>query len=52
MKIRETIQEPMVSHLLELCKEELQLNELPFIALMGEVPSIKSGDKTSFGEFD
>ena len=52
MKIKETVLEPMVSHLLELCKEELQLNELPFIALMGEVPSIKSGDKTSFGEFD
>ena len=52
MKIREAIQEPMVSHLLQLCKRELELDELPPINLIDDDTSIKSGDKRSFGEFD
>lgn len=51
MKIKETVLEPMVSHLLLLCKQELEIDELPPISLINE-PCIKSGDKSSFGEFD
>jgi hypothetical protein len=52
MKIRETMLEPMVSHLLELCKQELEIDELPKIRLISNVPALKSGEKTSFGEFN
>lgn len=52
MKINETILRPMVSHLLELCKQELEITQLPHIRLIGNVPSLKSGEKSSFGEFD
>jgi len=52
MKIREAIQEPMMTHLLRLCQQELQLNELPPIKLINHKPALKSGDKNSFGEFD
>lgn len=52
MKILEAIQEPMITHLLQLCKQELSLNELPEIHLIDNEPSIKSGKKRSFGEFD
>ena len=52
MKIREAIQEPMITHLLQLCRQELELDELPPINIIDNIPSIKSGDKTSFGEFD
>jgi len=52
MKIKEAIQESMMSHLLQLCKQELELDELPPISLIDDAPAIKSGDKNSFGEFD
>lgn len=39
----------MVTHLLQLCKKELQLSELPEIQLVSE-PTVGGG--TSFGEFD
>ena len=52
MKIREAIQEPMMSHLLHLCQQELQLDQLPPINLIDDKPAIKSGNKNSFGEFD
>lgn len=51
MKIKEAVLEPIVNHLLALCKEELQLDELPNIHLLSNTPAIKSGDKSSFGEF-
>ena len=41
----------MVTHLLELCKVELELDQLPSIQLIDDVPSLQSGDKHSFGEF-
>lgn len=49
MKIFEMIAEPMITHLLQLCKHELQINELPPISLVNE-PTVGGG--TSFGEFD
>jgi hypothetical protein len=48
MKIKEAILEKMISQLLELCKSELDLNELPSIELIDE-PTVGGG--TSFGEF-
>jgi len=52
MKIREAVQESMITHLLQLCKQELELDELPPINIIDNAPSIKSGNKRSFGEFD
>ena len=52
MKIKEAIQEPMMSHLLQLCQQELELDELPPINLIDDKPALKSGNKNSFGEFD
>jgi hypothetical protein len=52
MKIKEAIQEPMMSHLLDLCKNELNLDTLPRIILIDKKPFIKSGNRNSFGEFD
>jgi len=49
MKIKEIILEKMVTHLLQLCKQELQLSELPTIQLVNE-PTVGGG--TSFGIFD
>jgi hypothetical protein len=49
MRICEAIQEHMVSHLLQLCKNELDLSELPDIELVDE-PTVGSG--SSFGEFN
>ena len=51
MKLREFINENMLSHLLQLCKKELEIDELPPIHLIDE-PYIKGGEKKSFGEFD
>ena len=42
----------MMSHLLQLCQQELELDELPPINLIDDAPAIKSGNKNSFGEFD
>lgn len=50
MKLREVVQEPMIAHLLRLCKHELGINELPPIELVDEEPTV--GEGTSFGEFD
>jgi hypothetical protein len=49
MKLREIMLQDMVTHLLELCKDDLVLDELPEIRLVNE-PVIGNG--TSFGEFD
>ena len=51
MKIKEAILEPAMSHLIQLCKEELGINELPHIQFINE-PFIQSGEKKSFGEFN
>ncbi len=52
MKIREAVLEPAISHLLQLCQQELELDELPSINLIDDEPFIESGDKKSFGEFN
>ena len=52
MKIRETLLEPMVTHLLDLCKQELAIDELPPIHLIDNIPALEANGKTSFGEFD
>ena len=52
MKIREAVLEPIISHLLQLCQQELQLNKLPPINLIDDKPVIRSGNKHSFGELD
>ncbi len=49
MKILETIQEHMITHLLGVCKRELEIDELPPIRFINE-PTIPGG--TSFGVFD
>jgi len=49
MKLKEVMLEHMVTHLLQLCKHELQLSELPDIQLVDE-PTVGGG--TSFGEFN
>jgi len=51
MKIKEAVSEHMITHLLQLCKSELGLDELPPIQLLDQ-PSIESDDKASFGIFD
>lgn len=50
MKVLEFVQEHMVTHLLQLCKEDLRINELPSISLVEDEPTVGGG--TSFGEFD
>ena len=52
MKIKEAIQESMVTHLLRLCKAELELDRLPEIIFISDVPSLAYKDTHSFGEFD
>jgi len=49
MKLREVLQEHMITHLLQLCKHELELSELPEIFLLDDQPT--TGHGTSFGEF-
>lgn len=49
MKLREVVLEHMTTHLLELCRHELEIDELPPINLITDQPTISSG--TSFGEF-
>lgn len=48
MKLREAIQEHMITHLLTLCKRELNLEEMPEIRMI-DTPTISGG--TSFGLF-
>lgn len=49
MKIREAVVEPMITHLLQLCKHELEIDELPPIEMVNDDAV---GGGTSFGEFD
>jgi hypothetical protein len=49
MKLKEVMSEHMITHLLQLCKQELQLSELPNIQLVSK-PTVGGG--TSFGEFN
>ena len=49
MKIKETILQPMVSHLVLLCKRELELQDVPPIELIDHEET--TGQGTSFGEF-
>lgn len=48
MRILEAVQSHMVTHLLQLCKQELELDELPPINF---VEDETVGGGTSFGEF-
>lgn len=48
MKILEAVQSHMVTHLLQLCKHELELQDLPTINFV-ETETVGGG--TSFGEF-
>jgi hypothetical protein len=50
MKIKEAVAQPMITHLLRLCKAELKIDELPEIQLLDTEPTVGSG--TAFGEFD
>lgn len=50
MKLREVMQEHMITHLLQLCKHELELDELPDIQLVSDQPTVGGG--SSFGVFD
>jgi len=49
MKIKEAIENHMIKELLTLCKQELELTELPPIQLIDNESSIRD---SSFGEFD
>jgi hypothetical protein len=49
MKIREAVLEPIITHLLQICKDELGLDKLPEIILVDE-PTV--GSDHSFGVFD
>lgn len=51
MKIQEAINQSMVDHLIELCKHELEIEDLPEIKLI-DVPFLNGGGKKSFGMFD
>jgi hypothetical protein len=51
MKLLEAISEDMMSHLIDLCREMLELEELPEINLIDDQPYIQGGDKRSFGVF-
>lgn len=49
MKVKEVLLQDMIDHLLDLCRRELYLTEMPEIELVNE-PSVGQG--TSFGEFN
>ncbi len=51
MKLKEVVQENMVTHLLQMCQKELEIQDLPEIELINE-PFLEGGDKKSFGIFD
>jgi hypothetical protein len=51
MKLKEAVEKHMVNHLLQMCKNELNLNELPEIEFLDQ-PFLEAGGKKSFGEFD
>jgi hypothetical protein len=50
MKLYEFVQNHMITHLLELCKHELELEDLPNINMLDDETTVSSG--ASFGEFD
>lgn len=50
MRIREAVAEPMITHLLQLCKDELGIDQLPSIQMVDTESTVGGG--TSFGEFD
>lgn len=50
MKIKDFVSEHMVTHLLDLCKQELGIREMPPVNLISDQPAV--GEGTSFGEFD
>ncbi|HEY6437223.1 MAG TPA: hypothetical protein VIY47_11590 [Ignavibacteriaceae bacterium] len=50
MKLREFVQNHMITHLLQLCKDELGIEELPNINFLDDATTVSGG--TSFGEFD
>jgi len=50
MRLKEAVQEHMVTHLLNLCKHELELDQLPPIKLVDE-PFLDGDGKKSFGVF-
>jgi hypothetical protein len=52
MKLFEAISENMMTHILELCREMLDIEELPNINLIDDQPYIEGGEKRSFGVFD
>lgn len=49
MKLREFVQEHMITHLLQLCKRELEIDELPPISILTDETT--TGGGTSFGQF-
>lgn len=49
MKLCEFVQNAMVTHLLQVCKHELELADLPEIIFLDTEPTTGSG--TSFGQF-
>jgi len=50
MKLREFVNEHMITHLLQLCKAELGIDELPPIELIDDEPTVGGG--TAFGDFN
>lgn len=48
MKLKEVLLENMMDNLLDLCQQELQLDDMPHIELVDE-PAVGGG--TSFGQF-
>lgn len=50
MKLREFVNEHMVTQLLRLCKNELDINKLPQIRLLDK-PYLEGNGKRSFGMF-
>jgi len=52
MKLLEAISGDMMSHILELCADELDLQDPPPYELIDDQPYVEGGGKKSFGEFD
>ena len=52
MKLFEAISGDMVNHLIALCRQELNLVDLPPIKFIIDQPFIRNVSKKSFGEFD
>jgi len=50
MRLNEVVGQHMITDLLQLCKHELHLDELPEINIINDQPTIAAG--TSFGQFD